>query len=248
MDWKLSTGKKRMGQVVGVSSSGVIMVWKAMDDAREISVSFSEFADESLLLMPKAINHFPRKVSRSSNDKNALQVALDKFRNEYGCMPHYAIVDQAGTPLLSWRVALLPYMGYSELFGMFRLDEPWDSPHNQKLLPMMPVYYNLTQPGLELGQATIKAITGPGTAFPIDAICSLKDLDKPALDVLLFVETKGDHSIPWTKPEDIVVSTDPTWQEHLHSAKLDNQQWNLKWYGDGKLKFEPFPVGRKPME
>ena len=48
-----------------------------------------------------------------------------------------------GTPLLSWRVAILPYLGESEkaLYGQFKLSEPWDSPHNKALLAKMPKVY-----------------------------------------------------------------------------------------------------------
>ena len=52
-------------------------------------------------------------------------------------------MSQDGTPLLSWRVAILPYMGESEkaLYSQFKLTEPWDSPHNKGLLAKMPKVY-----------------------------------------------------------------------------------------------------------
>ena len=33
-------------------------------------------------------------------------------------------------PMLSWRVAVLPYVEQDDLYKQFKLDEPWDSPHN----------------------------------------------------------------------------------------------------------------------
>jgi hypothetical protein len=39
---------------------------------------------------------------------------------------------------LSWRVGLLPLIGESDLHGQFKLDEPWDSEHNKKLIDKMP--------------------------------------------------------------------------------------------------------------
>ncbi len=39
---------------------------------------------------------------------------------------------------LSWRVHLLPFLGHNALYKQFRLEEPWDSPHNQQLLSSMP--------------------------------------------------------------------------------------------------------------
>ena len=43
-----------------------------------------------------------------------------------------------GKALLSWRVALLPFLEENELYKQFHLDEAWDSDHNKKLLAKMP--------------------------------------------------------------------------------------------------------------
>ena len=42
--------------------------------------------------------------------------------------------DTQPTPLLSWRVEILPYLGHHALYKQFRRDEPWDSEHNRKLI------------------------------------------------------------------------------------------------------------------
>ena len=39
---------------------------------------------------------------------------------------------------LSWRVQILPFIEEDCLYKEFHQDEPWDSPHNVKLLPRMP--------------------------------------------------------------------------------------------------------------
>ena len=44
-------------------------------------------------------------------------------------------------PLLSWRVALLPYLGKEKLYNEFRLDEPWDSKHNKRAAMRVPACY-----------------------------------------------------------------------------------------------------------
>ena len=58
---------------------------------------------------------------------------------------------------LSWRVALLPYLGYRNLYEQFRHDEPWDSPHNRKLIAKMPPVYE-SQAGLPEGKTTYVAL------------------------------------------------------------------------------------------
>ena len=49
-----------------------------------------------------------------------------------------AIRGKDGRALLSWRVAILPYLNEEALYREFRLDEPWDSEHNKKLIARMP--------------------------------------------------------------------------------------------------------------
>ena len=46
---------------------------------------------------------------------------------------------------LSWRVHLLPFLGEKDLHKQFKLDEPWDSPHNRKLIGNIPEFYRLSQ-------------------------------------------------------------------------------------------------------
>jgi len=47
------------------------------------------------------------------------------------------IIDANGLPLLSWRVANLPYMERVTDFQRFRKNEPWNSENNLALLPTM---------------------------------------------------------------------------------------------------------------
>jgi len=39
---------------------------------------------------------------------------------------------------VSWRVLILPYIQQETLFKEFKLDEPWDSDQNKKLIAKMP--------------------------------------------------------------------------------------------------------------
>ena len=67
-----------------------------------------------------------------------LAAALDKYHEKHGVYPPAALCDTEGRPVLSWRVALLPYLGEEALFNEFKLDEPWDSLHNKRLLKKLP--------------------------------------------------------------------------------------------------------------
>jgi hypothetical protein len=67
-----------------------------------------------------------------------LGLALHAYHEKHDHFPSPAIAGRDGTPLLSWRVALLPHLGYRSLYERFHLDEPWDSPNNRALLREMP--------------------------------------------------------------------------------------------------------------
>ncbi len=77
----------------------------------------------------------------SINNLKQLVLAMHNYHDVYGQFPADATYDKAGKPLLSWRVAILPYIEQDNLYKQFHLDEPWDSDHNKKLLEQMPPLY-----------------------------------------------------------------------------------------------------------
>jgi hypothetical protein len=98
--------------------------------------------------------------------------------------------------LYSWRVLLLPYLDL-EMTQQFRLDEPWDSPHNKRLLEKDFHAYRcratLDGPGL----TRYKVFVGPGTAFD----CA--DVRWDGLAQTLLVVEAGEP-VPWSKPADLI--------------------------------------------
>src|SRR5262249_26692231 len=64
--------------------------------------------------------------------------AFRSYHEAHGHFPAPAIYGEGGKPLLSWRVALLPYVGEKSLYNEFHLDESWDSSHNKSLLSSLP--------------------------------------------------------------------------------------------------------------
>src|SRR5262245_11036025 len=73
----------------------------------------------------------------SANNLKQIGLALHNYHDTYGKLPPAAICDKAGKPLLSWRVAILPFIEQNALYKQFKLDEPWDSEHNKKLAEVL---------------------------------------------------------------------------------------------------------------
>jgi RNA polymerase sigma factor (sigma-70 family) len=74
---------------------------------------------------------------RSLKNLKAIALAMQNYYDTFGHFPT-DVTDKAGKPLLSWRVQLLPFLDHQDLYKQFQRDEPWDSPHNLKLLTRMP--------------------------------------------------------------------------------------------------------------
>jgi hypothetical protein len=129
-----------------------------------------------------------------------------------GRMVPSAICGKDGEPLLSWRVAMLPYLGHAELYRQFKLDEPWDGPNNSRLLPLMPETYShpLERAAAARGLTYFRVFTGPNTPFPdptppfppgaspLHYPGSFRDSTRRTI---LIVE--AGEPVPWTKPDEL---------------------------------------------
>jgi hypothetical protein len=139
---------------------------------------------------------------------NFKQIALAMLIHEDAkrSLPSQAICDADGKPLLSWRVAVLPFLEEGGLYEQFRLDEPWDSEHNLKLVERMPaVYGDPAAPYLAArGLTTVQVFTGKDTLFPVpDRNPQMATISDGLSRTLAIVEAMPDKAVPWTKPDDI---------------------------------------------
>jgi hypothetical protein len=141
-----------------------------------------------------------------------MALAMMNYYDANKQLPPAAIRDENGRPLLSWRVAILPYLETSdaELHKQFRLDEPWDSPHNLALLKQMPeVYADPSQRNLAReSKTTYLAPIGLGTVFDTDTGLTFRDISDGTSKTILLVEVAPENAVLWTKPEDWEVDMD----------------------------------------
>lgn len=76
--------------------------------------------------------------------------------------------DADGKPFHSWRVYLLPYLGYENLFNQFHLNEQWDSAHNLTLLNKMPDIFRSTGDSSASTTTRLQVFSGPDALFGRD--------------------------------------------------------------------------------
>ena len=110
-----------------------------------------------------------------------------------------SILAEDGTPLLSWRVALLPTIGQNELYKKFKLDEPWDAPTNKPLLEEMPSIFAAGELVTEKNKTILRYFDSEGTPFANKNL-KAEDLKAPQTTVLL-VNVAPEKAIEWTKPD-----------------------------------------------
>ncbi len=136
--------------------------------------------------------------------------ALNAYANDYGTYPPPFITNQQGTPTLSWRVLILPYLGHSNLYSEFNFEESWNSTDNFELNSRMPSVF--ASPAYDLSSSSISSyflVTGPGTLFPTNSnTLGPRDVtDDPAKTILVVESANASQTISsWMEPNgDLVI-------------------------------------------
>ena len=104
-------------------------------------------------------------------------------------------------PLLSRRVALLPYLEQDNLYEQFKLDEPWDSANNKKLIEQMPKIYAPPKPG-QAGYTHLQMVIGPNALPPFGMRIPASFPDGTS-NTIAVVEAA--EPVIWTKPDDVML-------------------------------------------
>lgn len=175
--------------------------------------------------IPDELRFSTRRGNAEAERQRRLEIigaAMLKFHDLYHTYPLVngnpaTISEENG---LSWRVHLLPLIGEKDLYRQFKLDEPWDSPHNRQLVEKLPEVYQLSR-GLPAGHTTIHLPTCPLKRPPHelvafrdletvrrygdDAATAIRDLTDRATETILVVVCGKSHAKPWTMPADLPI-------------------------------------------
>ena len=157
------------------------------------------------LLLP-AVQKVREAASRSASSNNLKQIglAIHNYESANGHLPT-DILDKNGKAILSWRVAILPYIEQDNLYRGMKLDEPWDS-ENNKLFSKMKVKTFMSPSATILEDKDGYAITsylgvkGPGAAFETGKKLKFVDFTDGTSNTVMVVETTD--AVAWAKPDD----------------------------------------------
>ncbi len=143
-------------------------------------------------------------IKRSANHLKQIGLAFHLSLDKNKTFPAAAIYGKDGKALLSWRVAVLPFLDdkAQALYKEFKLDEPWDGAHNKKLLDRMPEVYKSPAAKGKTNTTPYQVITGPNTPFANDKGLKIFQITDGTSNTILAVEATP--AVPWTKPADVV--------------------------------------------
>jgi RNA polymerase sigma factor (sigma-70 family) len=181
-----------------------------------------------------------RARAESRLNLKRIALAMHNYLDTYGKLPAPAIYGKDKKALLSWRVAILPYIDQDALYRQFHLDEPWDSPHNIKLAEMqVKTYMPVGGVKAPIGSTFYQVFVGPGAGFEKHRQMRMADILDGTANTILVVE--AGKPVPWTKPEDLPYAADEPlpelgglFKDVFQAAFMDGSAYTLKKKCDEK--------------
>jgi hypothetical protein len=163
----------------------------------------------TLALLPAIVRLETRAEPRAGEDINnannlrQIGLAMHSYHDQFKSLPPAAVYDKDGKKaLLSWRVLILPYLDQGNLAKQFKMDEPWDSDNNKKLLDKMPsVFGPISNKKEDAGKTHYRVFTGPGTVFEGTKGIRFMAITDGTSNTILAVE--ANEAVEWTKPGDL---------------------------------------------
>jgi hypothetical protein len=145
--------------------------------------------------------------TRSVNNLKQIGLAMHNYHDVNKRLPAagiHAINDANAKPLLSWRVAILPYIEQGALYNQFDLTQPWDHPTNKKLIDKMPAIYVVPGTENKRGETNYRVLVGRSAMFeltPGNRGHALTSITDGTSNTIMVVEAA--QPTIWTQPDDL---------------------------------------------
>jgi hypothetical protein len=158
-----------------------------------------------LLIPCSTVREAGARFMTTSNGKQ-IGLGMHSFHDANKHLPAN-ICDVAGTPILSWRVSISPYVEAVPIHQQFDLTKPWDSPANFPLIEKIPFTLRSVLFEETVGNTPWQGFVGKGTAFePGKSLTLARDFPDGTSNTIFFVEAQ--QHVPWSKPADIFYGPD----------------------------------------
>jgi Protein of unknown function (DUF1559) len=139
------------------------------------------------------------QLNESKKNLQLIALAFHNYHDTNGFLPTNEL-SKDKKPLLSWRVQILPFIEQADLYKQFKLDEPWDSENNKKLIDQMPKIYAPVRGKADAGMTFYQGFSGTNGVIKSGARLPASFPDGTSNTLLVAEAAKP---VIWTKPEDM---------------------------------------------
>jgi hypothetical protein len=145
----------------------------------------------------------PQTGIEHTNNLKQIGLAMHQYHDAYKRLPAAAVFDKDGKALLSWRVLILAFLDQAALAKEIKMDEPWDSDNNKKVLAKMPkVFGPIGDKHEDEGKTYYRVFTGKGTVFDGTRGITMAGITDGTSNTVMVVE--ANEAVEWTKPDELV--------------------------------------------
>ncbi|MFN0017029.1 MAG: DUF1559 domain-containing protein [Pirellulaceae bacterium] len=148
-----------------------------------------------------------QRRAKTMENLSKLGRALNAYADGYAGYPVTKVPGAAIDPPMSWRVAILPLLGYNSLFQQYRQAEPWDSTANKQILAQIPPEYQ--SPERRDFKTNYLVPLGERAAFGNGRRLNSGVFEDGPDYTLILVEVDDSQALEWTRPDDLVVQSAP---------------------------------------
>lgn len=158
--------------------------------------------DNPQLLGPVMAAQAAAENASQSNNLKQIAIAMHMYHDNYNTFPAADGNARSGAEKstgLSWRVYILPLLDQRALYEQFHLDEPWDSDHNQTLIPQMPDVFRVPEVTIP-GYTSVQVFSAANCPFDPAKPSAMKDIVDGTSTTIMAVVAGPEAATPWTQP------------------------------------------------
>lgn len=141
--------------------------------------------------------------SATKDDIKRIMLAMHNYHDVHNSFPPAFVSGPDGERWHSWRALILPYLE-PELAKEYRLDEPWNGPHNKLLLVNAPDVFRSDSVGPPSNATSYFAVVGKRTLWPAHQSMSIQKIMDGTSNTIAIVEDSR-TDIQWLEPKDLLM-------------------------------------------
>ncbi|QDT11871.1 DUF1559 domain-containing protein [Planctomycetes bacterium K23_9] len=227
VSWSLMEMPRMSAQVLGSDESAAkrleTLIKEAVELRPELKQSVSVSVDKRRVNLNVSSEQFPKllsqvvspvvakndRMSRMSDVKQVL-LAFHNFHSAYKYIPARCWTDKASKPLLSWRVAVLPFMNQQAIWQEMDRTQAWDSDQNRPFSEtVIPAYSGIRPDPKQPHSTRLRAPVFPGSAWHGEGEPKrFRDVIDGLSNTIAVIVAPPEAATPWASPEPWIISTD----------------------------------------